>query len=309
MTEELPVGTHLSVPIRFSDGRVYGTFCCFALEVRAGVEPDSLRSVQMLADVAGAYLEEADAALAEWRRRRAVIQELLDDPDRMTVVFEPLRDLTTMKIVGVEALARFKGAEHGPACYFNEAADVGLGVELEMRAVHLALAAFDEVRHPIRLNINVSPHTLCSAEFLDAVAQVPRDRLVVEVTEHAVIEDYSPLKTASAALASLGIWLAVDDVGMGFSGLNRIIETSPYELKLDRVVIQDIDLCPVKHALVKAFCSFGEEVGFHIVAEGIETPAELEAVRQLGARIGQGHHLGRPGELDQVLLLEGSSLS
>lgn len=171
-----------------------------------------------------------------------------------------------------------------------------------MHAVRLAMTALDDIPEPIRLNINVSPDTLCSEEFLDLMSSVPRDRLVViEVTEHAVIEDYTQVRLASARLTELGIWLAIDDVGMGFSGLNRILESTPEELKLDRVVVRDVDSSPVKQALVEAFCTFGRRMVFGVVAEGIETEAELSTLQALGATTGQGYHLGRPDRLDAVL--------
>lgn len=176
-----------------------------------------------------------------------------------------------MEIVALEALARFPRQEHGPDWFFTEASDVGLGVGLGMRAVRMALEAFDHIPEPLRLNVNVSPTTLCSPDFFYAIARVPPDRLVVEVTEHAAIDDYGELQTASARLAAAGIWLAIDDVGMGFSGLNRILQSAPRELKLDAAVIRDVHASVVKQALIESFCIFGDRAGVTIVAEGIES--------------------------------------
>lgn len=298
VTKALPVGSHLSVPIRFSDGRVYGTFCCFGLRVSDSIAAHDLRAVQMTAQLAGEYLEAIEAAQRDRRQRGELIEKVLADPDAMALVFQPLRDLATMEVVSVEALSRFPGQPHNPAWFFSEAAAAGLGVALEMRAVCAALDVLPRIPSPVRLNVNVSPDTLCSWEFFEAVAGVPRDRLVVEVTEHAAIDDYTELKAASARLSEQGIWLAIDDLGMGFSGLNRILQSSPEELKLDAAVIRDVDSSSVKRALVEALCSFGEHAGFGIVAEGIETAGELRCLRDLGAKIGQGYFLGRPGELE-----------
>lgn len=301
VTKQLPVGSHLSVPIRFSDGRVYGTFCCFAFDVRPSLAPRDLSSLRMVADLAAEYLETIDAVQAERRRRHQTIKEVIEDPDALTLVFQPLRDLETMKIVALEALARFPGHEHGPDWFFTEASHVALGVELEMRAVRMALEALDHIPEPLRLNVNVSPTTLCSPEFFDAIARVPRDRLVVEVTEHAAIDDYGELQTASARLAAAGIWLAIDDVGMGFSGLNRILQSAPRELKLDAAVIRDVHASIVKQALIQSFCVFGDRAGITIVAEGIQSAAELDALQGLGIKLGQGYHLGRPQPLQSIV--------
>lgn len=245
VTTELDIGSYVGVPIEFSDGRTYGTFCCYSHEVKESLRPQDVQVVKMLAEIAGEYLEEIDRVEEEQRERRQLIQAVLDDPAGMAMVFQPIRNLDTMEVVGLEALARFPGHEQGPDWFFNEAATSGLGVALEMWAVRLALAALDDIPPPIRLSINVSPDTLYTDEFLGAVSSTGRDRLVVEVTEHAAIEDYTQMKSASARLTELGIWLAIDDVGMGFSGLNRILESSPEELKLDRAVVCDVDSSPV----------------------------------------------------------------
>jgi EAL domain-containing protein (putative c-di-GMP-specific phosphodiesterase class I) len=113
--------------------------------------------VRMMAEVAGEYLEELDRVEAEQRERRRRIRAVLEDPAGMTMVFQPLRNLQTMEVVALEALARFPGHEHSPEWFFAEAAQAGLGVALEMHAVRLALTALDDIPHPVRLNINVSP--------------------------------------------------------------------------------------------------------------------------------------------------------
>jgi EAL domain-containing protein (putative c-di-GMP-specific phosphodiesterase class I) len=301
VTEDLDIGSYLGVPITFSDGRIYGTFCCYAHGVKASLRPHDVQVLRMMAEVAGEYLEEIDRIDAEQEQRRHVIGAVLEDPAAMVMVFQPLRSLQTMQVVGLEALARFPGHEFGPEWFFHEAAKVGLGRAMEMKAVQLAITSLDRIPAPIRLNVNVSVDTLCSEDFLDLVAPTPQGRLVVEITEHAAVDDYSPTKRASARLTELGIWLAIDDVGMGFAGLHRILESAPEELKLDQVVIRDVDSVPVKQALISSFCSFGHRMAFGVVAEGIETEMELTTLRALGATIGQGYHLGRPDHLEAAL--------
>lgn len=300
-THELPVGTHLSVPIRFADGRVYGTFCCFSRQVKGSVRPEDIKTMRLMSELAGEYLEALDAEERQWRERRAFIEDVLADPDALSIVFQPLRDLETMRVTSVEALSRFHAHRRGPDWFFDEAAAVGLGLELELAALRPALQAIGVLPDSVRLNVNVSPETLISDEFLSEVNGLPPGRLVVEVTERAAVEDYAQLRAASARLAEQGIDLSVDDVGMGFSGFNRILESDPAELKLDAIVIRGVDTNAVKQALVDTFCSFGRRAGFEIVAEGIETAAELETLRQLKVATGQGYHLGRPAPLDAVL--------
>lgn len=301
VTHALPVGTHLSVPIRFTDGTVYGTFCCFSRQIEEHVHPRDVKALQLMADLTAEYLEPLEAAQREWQGRRARIERVLSDPEAMTVVFQPLRHLESMRITSVEALARFPGSGAGPDWFFGEAAQVGLGTELEVAAVSLATSALAVLPNDVRLNVNVSPETLYSDDFLSLVCALPKGRLVVEVTEHEAIEDYAELREASRRLAQHGIDLSVDDVGMGFSGFNRILESDPKELKLDAIVVRGVDSNPVKQALIETFCAFGKRAGFEIVAEGVETPAELQALRKLRVHTGQGYHLGRPTTLEAIL--------
>ena len=300
VTAELPVGTHLSVPIRFSDGRVYGTFCCFSREVSDSISPDDLRAVSMMAELAGEYIESLEDARREESARRQRIEAILADDSGIAIVFQPIFDLDEMKVVGAEALARFADARR-PDLVFAEAESVGLGRELELKAARCAFETLDRLPSGLRLNVNVSPATLASPEFAAMVESVEPGRVVVEVTEHDAVDDYTALKAASARLSSLGVSLAIDDVGMGFSGLNRILETSPQKLKLDAVVIRNVDTDPVKQALIEAFCSFGKRVGFEIVAEGIETAAELATLRRMRVQTGQGYFLGRPMPLEDIV--------
>lgn len=300
LTTPVPVGTHLSVPIRFSDGRLYGTFCCFSRHVEQDLDPD-VRVIQMLAEVTADLLEELERSENQRRHREQVIRAVITDPTSLTIHLQPIIDLQTMQLAGLEALSRFRDYPNGPAALFSEAEELGLGFELEMRAARDALALLPQIPHPLRLNINVSPSTLVHQEFYEAVAGVGPDRLVVEVTEHAAVEDYVELRRASLQLRGLGIWLAIDDVGMGFAGLQHILENEPDELKLDRVVIQNVDTEPVREALVEALCTFGDRSGFNVLAEGVETHAELEAVRRLGARFAQGFFIGKPAPLAKAL--------
>lgn len=299
-TAALPVGTHLSVPIVFSDGRVYGTFCCFAREVRPALRREDLEAMRLVADLAAEYLESIEAAEAQRRARHDVVAAYLE-ADGLRIEFQPLVDVTSMAVVGVEALTRLKDSEHGPAWFFAEASAVGLGLEAEIHAVRLALGYLERIPPDVRLNLNVSPETLYSEAFFAAVADVPGHRLRIEVTEHDVVVDFAQMRAASARLEALGIGLAIDDVGMGWSGLNRILESAPRELKLDAAVIRGVDEDVVKQGLVHAFVAFGDRVDLEIVAEGIETQAELDMLRELGVRRGQGFHLGRPARLELAL--------
>lgn len=300
-TAELPVGSHVGVPIERPDGSTYGTLCCFAHDVHPSLDRTAIGALSMIAEIAADHLETLEREDLQQRERRTKITRILDDPAALSLLYQPVVSIETLQVVALEALSRFRGHGTSPAVLYEEATSCGLGVELEMIAIRAALADLERIPAPIRLNVNVSPETLYTCDLREALSSVPPDRLVVEVTEHAVIEDYTQMRAASRWLGDHGIWLAIDDVGMGFSGLNRILETEPEELKLDAAVIRDIESNPVKQALVEMFCTFGRRAGFGIIAEGIETDAEYETLRELGAPTGQGYHLWRPSSLEDLL--------
>ncbi|MCA1842732.1 MAG: diguanylate phosphodiesterase, partial [Actinobacteria bacterium] len=133
-TDALGVRTHVSVPIHLPDGRCYGTFCCFGLGVSRSVDERDLETIRMLARLVADYLGELDAEEGDLRRRAARIATILDDPAGLRMVYQPLVELTTGRLIGVEALARFPTVAEGPQWAFSEAWAVGFGVELEIKA-------------------------------------------------------------------------------------------------------------------------------------------------------------------------------
>lgn len=299
-SQTVGVGTHLSVPITLPDGRIYGTFCCFDQEVVPSIQERDVEVLRMLANIASEYLVASEYRTEEMRRRRESIVRIIEDPCGIEMVYQPVTQLVTGQTLGVEALARFGSGEH-PDEVFSEAWKVGLGMDLELFAVRAALQALDVIPAQIRLGINVSPMTLVSAGFLDLADSVPPGRLTIEVTEHAAVEDYDALRVARQRLSARGFRLAIDDVGMGFAGLNCILESAPDMIKMDAAVVRNLHQHPAKLAMVDALVSFGQRVNLFVIAEGIETEEEFEALRASGVGGGQGFYIGRPGDLRDLL--------
>jgi EAL domain-containing protein (putative c-di-GMP-specific phosphodiesterase class I) len=120
-------------------------------------------------------------------------------------------------------------------------------------------------------------------------------RLIVEVTEEALVQRDASLVDALAPLLARGAHFAVDDMGAGYSGLRQITALHPTYLKLDRSLVRGIDTDPDRAALLRALVGYAEHAGAHLVAEGVETAAELEAVSAVGVSLIQGWYYGRPG--------------
>jgi EAL domain-containing protein (putative c-di-GMP-specific phosphodiesterase class I) len=219
---------------------------------------------------------------------------LLADPDDLTLVFQPIVDLVGATIAGYEALARFPGSA-GPDVWFAAAAEAGIAAELEALAIHKALAAVDGLPPDTFLTVNVSPHLLGSAAVQDALATRPAlHRVVVELTEHTPVHDLAALRRQTDDLRARGALIALDDAGSGYSGLQQLAVLRPQVVKLDRALVSDADTDPVRVALAEMLGEFAGRIDAWLLAEGIETAAELAAFAQLGVPLAQGWLLGRP---------------
>jgi EAL domain-containing protein (putative c-di-GMP-specific phosphodiesterase class I) len=230
----------------------------------------------------------------EVRLRR--VEQVLRDGD-LAVVFQPIVDLATGRVAGVEALSRFPSAPSRPPNeWFAEAATVGLGTDLELLAVRAAVAEIDRLPMDTYLAVNVCPDTALQPRLAEILA-ASGDRIVLELTEHAAVAEYDDLINALQTLREGGTRVAIDDAGSGYSSLQHILRLSPDIIKLDIELTRGIDGDAARRALSEALVRFAGEIGALITAEGIETAEELDTLRRIGAGCGQGYHLARPGPL------------
>jgi EAL domain-containing protein (putative c-di-GMP-specific phosphodiesterase class I)/CheY-like chemotaxis protein len=215
----------------------------------------------------------------------------------VSMAFQPIVDLASGATVGLEALARFSSPPPRPPNeWFAEAVALALGVQLELTTVAQALRGLSRVPEGVYLALNCSNRAAVSEE-LAALLAPHAERLVLEITEHEAIEDYDDLVGALAPLRARGTRIAIDDAGAGFASLRHTLHIAPDIVKLDMSLTRGIDADRTKRALAAAMVSFAEEVGFALVAEGIETREELEALRELGVAFGQGFFMAEPGPL------------
>jgi EAL domain-containing protein (putative c-di-GMP-specific phosphodiesterase class I)/DNA-binding NarL/FixJ family response regulator len=232
------------------------------------------------------------------RRREARVRRALADDRAFGVVLQPIVALKSRRVVGYEALSRFRGPpRRSPDRWFAEADEVGLLRELELAAVRKALDTLPCLASDVYLSVNVSPGTLVAAAFRKLLAQIDAERVVVEVTEHARVDDYQRIATARAQLRLLGVRLAIDDAGAGFASLRHILRLAPDLIKLDRTLIAGVEADRSRQALAAGLISFAAGIDATIVAEGIERPGEVKALTALGVDFGQGYLLGRPAPL------------
>lgn len=252
---------------------------------------ERLPALVEFASIASAVLGPSISLRAQLSRSRAHIQAIIDGA-AFHPVFQPIVDLTSLLVIGYEALTRFDDGTE-PDAQFGAAAAVGLGVELEVAALRAALTAASALPTPPWLNVNASPSVVLAGEPLRSLVAGYSGPLVLEVTEHAVISDYTVFREAVIALGPT-LQIAVDDAGAGFASLRHIVELRPHIVKIDRSLVAGIDADPARQALLAGLRHFADSQGCSLIAEGIETEAERATLVGLAVRTGQGYLLGRP---------------
>jgi EAL domain-containing protein (putative c-di-GMP-specific phosphodiesterase class I)/AmiR/NasT family two-component response regulator len=226
--------------------------------------------------------------------KRARIRAAMEH-DELDIHFQPIVALDSRAVVGHEALARFAGhPRRGPDLWFKEAHEVGLGVELELWAIRVACARSHALPDGTFMAVNVSPATAERPDLLDVLDEAHVDHVVLEVTEHARVEDYPRFRVAIARVRELGARLAVDDAGAGFASLRHILELDAELIKLDGSLTRSLETDPRRRMLASALIEFGRESGAAVLAEHVESELQLIELRRLGVQYGQGFHLGRP---------------
>jgi EAL domain-containing protein (putative c-di-GMP-specific phosphodiesterase class I) len=297
ITAAVPIGAHLSVPIRLPDGQAYGMFCCLSPQANPSLNARDLEVMRVFADMASHEISRAFAAEQARAAVAARIEQMIAGR-QFSFRYQPILSMQPFQVVGFEALCRFVPEPYrAPDVWFKEAHAAGCGERLEVAVLRDAVAALRLLPAPVFISVNASPSTILGGSLPEVFAGLPMQRLVLEVTEHAQVPDYDALRQALAPLRAAGAKLAIDDAGAGYSSLQHILQLRPDIIKLDMGLTRSVDRDPAKRALAAALCHFARETGCQIVAEGIETEAEFTTLESLGVAKGQGYLLGRPGDL------------
>jgi len=302
-THTIPIGAHLSVPIRLSDGTVYGTFCCFSFSPMQSLNERDLELMRAFADLVAEQIEDQTAAA---RLRLAQIEQIHTamDAGLPDIVLQPVFDLQTGAIVGAECLSRFPvEPRRGPDAWFAEARAADLGPDLELAAVRNAVAQARRLPADFLISVNVSAPTVLAGGLREAIAPLPLGRVVLEMTEHEPVEDYDALIRALAPLRAAGLRVAVDDAGAGYASLRHVMLLKPDVIKLDTSIIRHVDTDRMRQGMAAALVAFARHAGTTVVAEGIETEAEAAMLRKLRLPLGQGYLLARPMPVEDLIAM------
>ncbi|MEU4426557.1 EAL domain-containing protein [Actinoplanes sp. NPDC024001] len=258
-------------------------------------------TVDVTAEVAAAVAEQAERARRSAARMH--VEQVLRDPAALQIHFQPIMEIDGSRIVGVEALSRFSAEPYRPPdAWFAEAWQAGLGPDLELHAIALAVGQLPCLPDGAYLSVNADPQTVLDDRFAGLLAGLgpAAARIVVEVTEHAAVSDYETLALAVQRLKRIGVRLAVDDAGAGYASMQHILRLRPDIIKLDRGIVAGIDHDVARQALVTAMAGFAASLTMTVVAEGVETAAELAVLARAGVGTAQGYHLARPAPASEL---------
>ncbi|HVF19980.1 MAG TPA: EAL domain-containing protein, partial [Mycobacteriales bacterium] len=289
-TASFGVGSFIGVPLTMAGGEVYGSFCCISRAAKPDLVQRDVRLMNMLAEL---LIEEIDAQ-HDRDRQRAQLEQLIA-VGRITIALQPIVDLGSRRCVGMEALSRFPAGFGTPDVVFAAAHTVGVGLELERLAVRSAFELLPTLRDPIYIGLNLGPAVaLQLMDTLPGGMDIPWDRIVLEITEHAAVEDYAELRKALRPMREKGLRVAVDDAGAGYASMQHVVEMRPDIIKVDRTLIDGLARDPARRSVVSAFVLLAYELEATVLAEGVETADDLNAARRLGATSAQGYVIARP---------------
>jgi len=227
---------------------------------------------------------------------------LIIDDQAYDIVYQPIKAVTCQTVKGYEALCRFRAKPYrAPDHWFTDALKVGMQIELEVAVIQKALRALHQVAPEIYVSVNASRDTVSMGQLAEEFARWPCARIVLEITEHSAASDDDLFVAEVEKLREMEVSIAIDDAGAGYSGLQHIIRMKPNMIKLDISLTTSIDTDIVRKSLGAALVRFGTEIDAMIVAEGVETQSELEALKDLQVPYAQGYFLARPAPLEDIL--------
>jgi predicted signal transduction protein with EAL and GGDEF domain len=310
----------LQEPIRLGEIRVQ-TGCSGGLATypQAGREADALfdradyalyHSKEHRRGVTTAFTREHEAAI----RAEREVENALRSSDlaaEMRLHYQPILDTRTGEITLVEGLARWTSPSLGevaPDRFVAAAERCGMIHSLTLLLLRKALADGARMPASVGLSFNLSAHDLASPETVIAILALVRQsgidpsRLTLELTETALMRDFAQAKDAITTLRALGIQIALDDFGTGYSSLGYVHRLPLDKIKIDRSFISGLDT-EVGYSLISTILDLCQNLGLDGIAEGIETPEQLAAVRRHGCRYIQGYFVGRPMPIADLLPL------
>lgn len=240
--------------------------------------------------------------------RLALLGELRQalDGDELVVYYQPEVNTHTGEVVRVEALARWQHPEHGlipPSAFVPMAEQTGLIRPLTRYVIREAVRqvrAWDRLGHHVDVAVNLSTRNLAEPDLVENIVRILGDaglepaRLMLEITESAIVAD--PLRTEHTLrrLSALGVKLAIDDFGIGYTSLSHLARLPIDQIKIDRSFSAGIQSKGHEHAIVRSIVGLGHDLGMEVIVEGVDRPAVADELRRIGCDLMQGFLVARP---------------
>lgn len=294
---------HVSVPVLLDDAREYGCLTCIGAAPESPFTARDLSLIRVFAEFA-AELVEADMYAGERDDElRAKVQGMIDG-DSVSFMYQPIYDLNRARVAGFEALARFAGTPaRAPDVWFADAARVGLDGALQHKLIRKAVESFEQLPGHVYVGFNVSPNILLHIDLKKAFADMPLERVVLELNEHLTIRQYDEITKVLGPMREHGLRISVDDAGGGVQSFRHILQLKPDIIKLHMSLVRNIHQDAARRAMAAALIQFGKDHRCDVVAEGIETASELSMLKAMSVVKMQGYLLGRPTDLTTAATL------
>ncbi|MFH1754054.1 MAG: EAL domain-containing response regulator [Candidatus Omnitrophota bacterium] len=261
---------------------------------------------EMLARFKAVLRSKSSMAIAsdvqENNKKIMALREAIDKKD-LRILFQPIVNLTSCEPIGYEALTRGPRGTflESPVALFNLASESNMFFELEALCRNLSIKKATFIKKDKLLFLNTDPGAIYGKDFKDLEflkgSAITPDQICIEITERTCIKDYARLSNELSHYRSMGMKVAIDDVGAGYSSLSAIAEIKPDFIKIDIALVSNLDTNDLKKHLVQAIVSLAEKLNLSIIAEGIERKEEHEALRGFGVQNGQGYLFARPAEM------------
>ena len=293
ITSALPVGCHFSVPIRFSDGTVWGSFCVLGRNPDSTMNPRDLAILDSFASMATDRIEELVCADSRQQAARSRVTDMFDG-DAVTIYQQPIHVIETSEPAGVECLARFPDVnKRGPGAWFEDAEALGLGEELEMTAVRGALETLGNVPDGFFASVKAPARAVASGAVRKALDACDTGNIVITLTQYQRHDNLDALVTQAEAFRP-ETKIAVDAVGGDLASLRLVEAIKPDFIKLDMALTRGIAKSSASRAMVSAVVELARTYGATVIAEGIEEASEAATMQGLGVTLGQGYLFARP---------------
>jgi EAL domain-containing protein (putative c-di-GMP-specific phosphodiesterase class I) len=324
--KQLGMASFVAVPVRSFDRQILGILIVFGKKPSQEMQPEAIRALESMADMISSQLElrrlrrslignrrglrrarAAETASKSWPCKADLRQAL--EQNQFVLYYQPEIDLTTRRIVGLEALIRWAHPERGlipPMDFIPLAEESGLILPIGNWVLSEACSqiqkwCIEDFNHvSLRVGVNLSARQFARVGLADHIEAllvqtgISKRQLGLEMTESSIIPNISTAMGVLGSLRRLGVSLLVDDFGTGYSSLSYL-HSFPFDvLKIDRSFVNRMTESDQAMQIVRTIIELARVLGMDVVAEGIETQEQYRLLREMGCRYGQGFFFARP---------------